>query len=374
VTADPADPNLNGVGPRYRALCRAAELEGDPDQNLAAARLQDLHEALAARPRRRWWNLQRNKPSQILRGIYLHGAVGRGKSMLMDLFFHDAPVSEKRRVHFHAFMQEVHAELYHFRQSQTERADPIPPLARRLEAKAMLLCFDEFQVSDVADAMILGRLWQALLDRGVVIVATSNTAPDALYQGGINRQLFLPFIEMVKSRMDVLHLGGARDYRLLRLAGLPVWHSPLGAPASAALELAFAALTDGADARPITLEIQGRQLIVAAHARGVARFSFDDLCARALGPADYLEIARRFHALVLSDVPVLGPELRNEAKRFATLVDTLYEAKTKLIASAAAPPEALFTGGDVAYARTVSRLREMQSADYRALPHVAGGD
>lgn len=374
---------VSGPGPRYQALCQAAKLEGDPDQNLAAAKLQGLHEALAAHKAqtagKSWWKNALTKPnpaklSQGLRGIYMHGAVGRGKSMLMDLFFHDAPVLAKRRVHFHAFMQEVHSELHRYRQSQTDRSDPIPPLADKLAATAQLLCFDEFQVNDVADAMMLGRLWQAALNRGVVIVATSNAAPDQLYAGGINRALFLPFIEMVKSRMNVLHLGGDRDYRLLRLAGQSVWCSPLGATANAALDQAFADLTGGATAQPVTLEIQGRHLTVAAHARGVARFGFDEVCAHALGPADYLAIARRFHAIVLSDVPKLTLDLRNEAKRFATMIDTLYEARTKLIVSAAAPPEELFSDDAAtgAYARTVSRLMEMQSADYRMLAHKAG--
>jgi cell division protein ZapE len=360
-------------------------LEGDPDQNLAAAKLQGLHEALAAHKAlaagKSWWKTALTKPNpaklnQGLRGIYMHGSVGRGKSMLMDLFFHDAPVLAKRRMHFHAFMQEVHGELHRYRQSQsqTDRSDPIPPLADKLAAAAQLLCFDEFQVNDVADAMILGRLWQAAWNRGVVIVATSNAAPDQLYAGGINRALFLPFIEMVKDRMDVLHLGGDRDYRLLRLAGKPVWYSPLGAPATAALDQAFSDLTNSATAQPVTLEIQGRHLTVQRHARGVARFSFDEVCAHALGAADYLAIARRFHALALSDVPKLTLDLSNEAKRFATLIDTLYEARTKLIVSAAAPPEELFPddAATCAYARTVSRLMEMQSADYRMLAHKAG--
>lgn len=364
-----------GPGPRYRALCRAAELTGDADQNLAADKLQALYERLAAREAHsppRWWRKKSPASGAELRGLYLHGAVGRGKSMLMDLFFHEASLAAKRRVHFHAFMQEVHGELFRHRQGPAGRGDPIPALAQRLAKAAHLLCFDEFQVTDVADAMILGRLFEALLDRGVIIVATSNAAPDDLYAGGINRQLFLPFIEMLKSRMDVLHLGGDTDYRLLRLAGQPVWHSPLGEAASAALDAAFAALTDGETAPPETLAIQGRGLLVERHGRNVARFGFAELCARPLGPADYLAIARRFHALVLSDIPLLTPELRNEARRFTTLIDALYEAKAKLIASAAASPQALFQGPDSAAARCISRLMEMQSADYRARSHVSG--
>jgi cell division protein ZapE len=365
----------------YRALRGTGTLTGDPQQELAAEKLQALWVALRdARPVQQGW-LQRigigRRPEPALPGgLYIYGDVGRGKSMLMDLFFAHAPVEQKRRVHFHAFMQEVHAEIHRWRQldrSRRDGDDPIPPLAAKVAAQAQLLCFDEFQVADVADAMILGRLFEQFFERRVVVVATSNRPPDDLYKHGLNRPLFLPFIAMLKERLDVLHLAGAVDYRLNRLAGHPVWHVPADAAAAAELDAAFSALTDAAAGEPLDLKVQGRVLRLPLYARGVGRATFDDLCTKAVGPADFLAIAAACHTLVLAGIPALGPEKRNEAKRFVTLIDTLYEAKSKLIASAAAVPEKLYPEGDGAFEfqRTVSRLQEMQSADYWQLPHVA---
>ena len=306
-------------------------------------------------------------------GLYLWGGVGRGKSMLMDLFFETAAIAPKRRVHFHAFMQETHERIFDWRQKEkagkVKGSDPIPPIAEMVAREASLLCFDEFQVHDIADASILGRLFAQLFELGVVVVATSNRAPDGLYEGGLNRHRFLPFIDLVKTKMDVLHLDSATDYRLDRIRGLPVYHTPLGASADAALDDAFEKLTDAVHGEPMTLSLKGRAVEVPEAMHGVARFSFSDLCARPLGAADYLKIAQSFHTVIIRDVPVLGAEKRNEAKRFVTLIDALYEAKTKLILSAEAPPSSLYEKGDGAFEfeRTVSRLMEMQSADYIAL-------
>ena len=367
----------------WRRLRAEGIVRHDPMQELAVEKLETLHHRLAdwkPGPRGLLGRLGLAKPAPPPQGLYLHGGVGRGKSMLMDLFFASAPVEPRRRVHFHAFMLETHARIHAWRQlpaDAPERAggdDPIPPIAARVAAEARLLCFDEFQVSDVADAMILGRLFTELLGRGVVVVATSNRAPNELYLGGLNRQLFLPFIALVEKELDVLHLDGPIDYRLARLAGLPVYHSPLGPAAEAALDKVFADLTDGAPAEPDRIEVQGRAIAVPRAARGVARMDFEALCARPLGPADYLALAARFHTLVLDGVPAMGPEKRNEAKRFVTLVDALYEAKAKLVLSAAAAPDDLYPAGDGSFefGRTVSRLMEMQSADYMALPHHPG--
>jgi cell division protein ZapE len=372
----------------YRQKLAAGELAADPAQALAAEKLELLSRRLAHyRPGEgdAGW-LQRlsfgRKREPAPQGLYIYGDVGRGKSMLMDLFFAAAPVEKKRRVHFHAFMQEVHADIFRYRQLPEDSPekkkggdDPIRPVAKKIAAAAWLLCFDELQVTDVADAMILGRLFEKLFARGVVVVATSNRAPDDLYQGGLNRPLFEPFIALFKDKLDVLHLAASRDYRLQRLSNERVWFSPPGPAATAALDRAFALLTDDAAGAPSALELLGRKLHVPRQARGVARFPFPDLCEAPLGPPDFLAIARAFHTLLIDDIPLLGPANRNEAKRFVTLVDTLYEAKVKLLATAAAPPESLYPQGDGAFEfqRCVSRLNEMQSEDYRELPHSPAG-
>ncbi|MFN4165339.1 MAG: cell division protein ZapE [Ferrovibrio sp.] len=369
----------------YRQKLTAGDLAEDPAQELAVEKLELLsHRLQHYRPGEDSW-LQKlsfgRKREPAPQGLYIYGDVGRGKSMLMDLFFSAAPVEKKRRVHFHAFMQEVHAEIFRYRQLPDEYAekkkggdDPIRPLAKKIAEASWLLCFDELQVTDVADAMILGRLFEKLFERGVVVIATSNRAPDDLYQGGLNRQLFLPFIALFKDKLDVLHLAAQRDYRLQRLSREKVWFSPLSAKSTLALDRAWGLLTDEAEGRAVDLELLGRKLHVPEQARGVARFTFGDLCEANLGPADFLAIARSFHTVMIDGIPTLSPARRNEAKRFVTLVDTLYEAKVKLLATAEAPPETLYPEGDGAFEfqRCVSRLNEMQSEDYRALPHAAG--
>jgi len=363
---------------RLKARIASGELSPDADQERAAQALGALQQRLA-----QWKPGKRglfSKPKPAPKGLYLWGGVGRGKSMLMDLFYDDAPTQPKRRVHFHEFMQDVHTRIAEWRGlSERERRrraeyvkgagdDPIPPVARALIAKSRLLCFDEFQVTDIADAMILGRLFEALYAEGIVVVATSNRFPDDLYKDGINRQLFLPFIDELKSRMDLFELNGGVDHRLRQLEAAPVYYCPLDTDAELAMEDAWDRLTHCAVPQQCTLIVNGRDLIVEREAAGVARFGFEELCARPLGAADYLAISRRFHTVLLERTPKLSPDKRNEAKRFVTLIDTLYEARTKLVMSADAEPQDLYPAGDGAFEfeRTVSRLIEMRSHDYLA--------
>ncbi len=304
-------------------------------------------------------------PRPVPRGIYIHGRVGRGKSMLMDAFFATATPAKKRRVHFYAFMAEVHARIHARRE---EKGDPIPPVAAAIAAEATLLCFDEFHVVDIADAMILGRLFAALWDSGVVVVATSNRAPEMLYAGGLQRERFLPFIDLLKQKLDVVQLDGPRDYRLARFAGRQVYFTPIDDQSYRALEHAFGDLTDNASAVVEAVTVLGREVKVPRAAKGVAWFQFDELCGAALGPQDFLALVARYHTFILEAIPRLGVEQRNEAKRFNIFIDALYDAHGNLICSAAAPPEKLYESGEGAFEfqRTVSRLLEMQSDDYIA--------
>ena len=384
-----ADIAPGGPLAAYRALVASGQLATDPAQSFAAERLQSLWRRLRnyvpERPhddRSLWSRLRGHKPPDDIpenypHGTYLVGEVGRGKSMLMDMFFDSAEVERKRRVHFHEFMQEVHRRLYAWRREPHRLADPhsddpIPPLADQIAADAWLLCFDEFQLNDVADATILSRLFKALFARGVVVVATSNTAPDGLFAGQPGRDAFLPFIALLKQYLDLIVMTGTRDWRRQRFKSLPTWHVPADQRADAALDAAFATLSNGAKPGSERLAVMGRQLIIPVAAGGVARFDFEALCGQPLGPGDYLALATHYEALIIDAVPVLSSENYNHARRFITLIDALYEHRVKLVASAAAIPDRLYLEGDDtrAFQRTASRLEEMQSSAYLALSHL----
>ncbi|MBX3481749.1 MAG: AFG1 family ATPase [Caulobacter sp.] len=355
----------------YRDRLKAGEIQPDAAQERAVEALGRLEADLdqAGEP---GFSLFGRKPKSQ-KGVYLWGPVGRGKSMLMDLFFDSAPVRRKRRIHFHGFMGEVHAAIDAWRKGdaaarkarfgQHRGDDPIPPVADVIAGEARLLCFDELQVTDIADAMILGRLFEALFERGVTLVATSNRPPDALYKDGLNRQLFLPFIEMLKSRMDIVGVKGPTDFRLDRLRSARVWMSPINAESTAAFDALWRDLLDGQAETGAALEVLGRRLHLPRASGGLVRASFASLCDHALGPNDYLALAARFHTLFLEDVPRLTPTRRSAARRFNTLVDALYEARVRLVTLAEVEPRDLYPEGEGAFEfeRTVSRLEEMQS-------------
>ena len=361
---------------RYDALVAAGELRPDPQQRAAAERLDRLQQELEAPPVTGLIGRLMGRKDPSPRGLYLWGDVGRGKSMLMDLFHECLAIPGKRRVHFHAFMLEVHARLREARKGET--GDPIPPVAAAIADGLRVLAFDEMVVNNSADAMIMSRLFTALIvNHGLVIVTTSNRAPNQLYKDGLNREHFLPFIALIERELDVMALNGPHDYRLERLAGIATWHTPLGDAATAQVREAFFRLTDyppedSAHVPSAELDLGGgRRLHVPKSLKGVAVFSFKRLCEEARGAADYLAIAQTYHTVILVGIPRMGPENRNEAARFVTLIDALYENKVKLFATAAAEPERLYTAGDGAFEfeRTVSRLMEMQSADYLAAGH-----
>ena len=350
---------MSRVKQLYSERLAAGQLAPDPAQAEAVNLLDALASALSAS--RGWFSA--GKPP---RGLYLWGAVGRGKSMLMDLFFEALTVKDKRRVHFHDFMLDTHAFIFDWR--KTGSGDPIAPAAKRIADSARVLCFDEFHVTQIADAMIISRLFEQLFERGVTVVATSNRKPADLYTNGINRELFLPFIRRLEQEVDVLELKAARDYRLERLTAAPVYYTPLGSGSDAAMDAAFARLTAGAAPHAETLDVAGRKLHVPRQAMGVARFTFDELCKQPLGAADYLTLARHYPTVLVDRVPRMGNDQRTWAARFVTLIDALYESKTKLLMSADAPPDDLYISGDGAFEfqRTASRLHEMRSADYLA--------
>ncbi|TLU73165.1 cell division protein ZapE [Lichenicoccus roseus] len=363
----------------YRQRVADGQLAADPEQQRAAARLDQLFEELrtypaahAARRGLRGLFGRASRTAARPRGVYLVGDVGRGKSMLMDLFFEVAPVRRKQRIHFHRFMQDAHRRLHAMKRADPSLTDPIPPLAQAISTDAILLCFDEFQVNDITDAMILGRLFDALFERGVVVVATSNTRPEDLFQGRPGSDAFRPFIATIRREMDTVLLDSPRDYRRGGLRGMATWHVPADARAELRLDAAFDQLAEDAVAGPETLTVMGRPFVVPLAAGGVARFDFETLCDRPLGAGDYLALASRYPALVIDGVPRLGPENFDVARRFIVLVDALYEQKVKLVASAADRPDRIFQRGEgaKAFERTASRLEEMQSQAYLDLPHL----
>lgn len=356
----------------YAERLAQGALRPDPAQAGALKILERLEADLAAGDS--GFSLFR-KPKSV-RGVYLWGPVGRGKSMLMDLFFEAAPAARKRRTHFHVFMGEVHRLIDAWRKGdaaarrarfgQHKGDDPIPPVADVVAGEARLLCFDEFQVTDIADAMLLGRLFEALMARGVTIVATSNRPPDDLYKDGINRQLFLPFIDLLKQRMDVIAVAGGTDYRLDRLRAARTWLAPIDPDNRRQFDLLWRDMLGADEETGATMTVLGREITLPRAAGGLVRAAFASLCGQALGPNDYLALSERFHTVFLEDVPRLVPARRSEARRFVTLIDTLYEARARLVVLAEAEPETLYPEGEGAFEfeRTVSRLQEMRSQSW----------
>lgn len=383
--AAPLLPAHLRVAERYAAMTSTGEINDDPVQRAAANTLDKLNAQLAEMRLARkssalgWLFAKRKAAGPPLKGLYMWGGVGRGKTMLMDLFFDVATIKRKRRVHFHAFMADVHARIHAHRQAhkagETKQDDPIPPVATAIANESVLICFDEFHVVDIADAMILGRLFTQLFQRGVVLVATSNVIPSGLYKDGLNRALFMPFVEMLHRHVDIFELDAGKDYRIDKLGAAPTWYNPLGPVSDHAMDEAWERLTNHAKGDQDTLTIKGRDLPVPRHAHGVARFSFAELCEQPLGAEDYLALAGRFHTLMIDNIPIMNAAKRNEAKRFITLIDALYDTRTKLIASADGGPTELYqaASGNEAFAfdRTSSRLIDMRSDDYLRAPRRA---
>ena len=379
-------PNINVAPPLeyYESLIITGELKPDSLQELGAKKLQNIYDKLDGyRPKQNkrlevWKNLFRlvQPDSDTPRGLYIHGPVGRGKSMLMDLFYNSSNVKQKRRVHFHAFMLEVQQRLTKERRTK-KRQDPLMAVASDIADNTWLMCFDEFHVVNIADAMILSRLFQRLFERGVIVIATSNTSPQELYKDGLQRDRFLPFINLICKHLDIFDINRGLDFRLDRLKGLPVYYTPLGKSSTQKLNIAFETLTDNNPTKEVELSVLGRKIFVSKAAHGVARFSFDELCRTPRSAADFLTIANRFHTVMIDGIPKLNADEREVAKRFVVLIDSLYEKKVNLFASAEVGPSTIYSSGDITFEfqRTVSRLIEMQAEDYIASNHLpSSGD
>lgn len=374
------DGNLKAfpsVREHYDALVKAGDVEADPAQLELTARYDRLIEEVCTKRLSRkssalGWLFGKRKEVATVKGLYVHGEVGRGKTMLMDMFFQLLPVERKRRAHFNDFMADAHERINAHRQAlkrgETKQEDPIPPVAEALAEQAWVLCFDEFTVTDIADAMILSRLFNALFARGVVLIATSNVAPDNLYRDGLNRQLFLPFVDILKQHVDVINLDSRTDYRLEKLDRQPVYLTPLGSETAKRMDAAWTVHKDGRQEKPDVVHIKGRDIPVRRAVPGAARFTFDELCTQPLAANDYIAIVTRYQTLFVEDVPLLDYSRRNEAKRFILLIDVLYDHHARLFISAQAQPEKLYQASQGVEAfefdRTASRLFEMQSAEY----------
>ena len=355
---------MSAILAEYDERCDAGALKPDAAQRAVAVKLDQLAAGLREQAPASGLLARFRKSTPPPNGLYIHGAVGRGKTMLMDLFYEVVEAAPKRRVHFHAFMQDVHRRLHGARQDHTQ--DAIAPVAKALAREARLLCLDEMQITDIADAMIIGRLFEAMLAAGTVIVTTSNLAPGELYRNGLNRQLFLPFIDLIGQRLDVVSLASPTDYRLGRVKAHETFLTPISAETDARLQDLWQRLTDTSRGEPLDIDVLGRKLHVPQAAHGCARFSFAELCEQPLGPPDYLALARNFQILFLEHIPALNPERRNEAKRFVLLIDTLYDGRVRLVATSAQVPDGIYPAGDHAFefGRTASRLKEMQSASW----------
>ncbi len=378
--------NHRSLAQRYAGLAEAGHLSPDPRQMEVARALDRLLEEIvekrmAAKKSALGWLFAKRTPREPVKGLYIHGSVGRGKTMLMDMFFDLVPAERKRRAHFNDFMADVHDRVHRHRQAfkkgETKESDPLPPVARALAAEAWVLCFDEFAVTDIADAMILSRLFSALFAEGVVLVATSNVAPEDLYRDGLNRGLFEPFIGILRGHARIINLDSDTDYRMRRLARLPVYATPLGPQAEREMDEAWEAATEGKSVAPLEISVKGRSVHVPRAAGGAARFDFADLCQKPLAARDYLAIAERFDTVFIDNIPVMAQAQRNEAKRFILLIDTLYDKRKRLVASAAAAPDKLYAGRTGAeafeFARTASRLVEMQSREWLEAVREANG-
>ncbi len=374
-------PVNRALSARYDALIASGEIKEDPVQREAVRHLELLNTRLAetrlaSKKSSLGWLFAKKKNQlwSAVKGLYMWGGVGRGKTMLMDLYYEVTVIQRKRRVHFHEFMTDVHERIHEHRQAhkrgEVKGDDPILPVANQIAAETRLLLFDEFSVTDIADAMILGRLFTQLFEKGVIVVATSNVNPSNLYKDGLNRQLFIPFITMLKSQVEVLHLDSPTDYRLEKLAGAPVYVTPLGQQADTEMDRLWTKLTHGMKSHAEELENKGRKIPVPCVASGAARFSFDDLCMQPLGASDYIRIANAYSTVFIEDIPVLSKARRNEAKRFINLIDTLYDNGIRIVVSAEAEPQELYTSEDGTEAfefdRTSSRLIEMRSEAYLA--------